>query len=1007
MTHDDLLDFDPSLFERGYGSRFQKFQDLMRHRVHNILLVSSLYDSFILEEDGRLEEGLITEYIDLNLVHMPRMVRASSGARALALNEQDKRFDLIITTMHLGDMNAPEFVREIRRSGVETPVVLLAYDYKELKELTDRRGRGDFTRAFLWQGDFRILLAIVKCIEDQMNVEADTDSVGVQSIIVVEDSIRFYSAYLPMIYTELMHHSQNVLSEGVNLSHRILRMRARPKILLCESYEEAWGYFEKYHDNILGVISDIEFPRCGSPDPEAGIAFARDVRARHPDIPVLLQSQNRDGRRHAEAVGASFVLKNSDTLLHDVREFMVNHLSFGDFVFRNGKGKEVARARDLRSLEECLVAIPDDVLLYHSERNHFSNWLKARTEFWLAHQLRPRQVSDYASVNELRADLIHRLKEFRRRQLRGTIVDFDPKTFDTTRSFARVGGGSLGGKGRGLAFVSTLIETYGLADRFAGVEIDVPPSVVIGTDVFDKFIEMNDLRSFAMNTDDDEAIRQRFLSANLPTGVVKALKSFIELIRYPLAVRSSSLLEDSQHQPFAGIYSTYMLPNHSNAAAQRLASLLKAVKLVFASTFSQRAKTYMRATPYRMEEEKMAVIIQRLVGSLHENRFYPDIAGVARSHNYYPSPPMTGDDGIASVALGLGTQIVEGGAAVRFCPRYPRHLIQFSTVQDTLTYSQKNFFALEITDEADGDDPGDDFRLTEFYLSTAEQDGTLPPLASTYSKENDAIYDGLSRPGVRLVSFAPILKNDLFPLPQILQLMLDAGRKSMSAAVEMEFAVNLSVEQGQPKEFAVLQIRPMVVDREWEEVSTEGFHTHELICESPYVLGNGIMADIHDIVFVDSKTFNRSRTKAVAEEISKFNFELTSKHAPYILVGVGRWGSSDPWLGIPVVWEQISGARVIVEAGFDDMQVQPSQGSHFFQNIATMEVGYFTIDGKRGGGFVDWEWLHEQETVKTRTFSRHIRCKDPIVVKMDGQRNHGIILRPGADRRKPITSSTP
>ncbi|MBD3402394.1 response regulator [candidate division GN15 bacterium] len=966
----------------------------MRHRVHNILLVSSMYDSFILEEDGRLEEGLITEYIDLNLVHMPRMRRASSASKALQLMEHDQGFDLIIATMHLGDMHALEFVRAIRTAGHDVPVVLLTYDYKELKDLTERHGVADFTRVFLWQGDFRILLAIVKCIEDEKNVAADTASVGVQSIIVVEDSIRFYSAYLPMIYTELMYHSQNVLSEGVNLSHRILRMRARPKILLCESYEEAWDHFEKYHENILGVISDIEFPRGGMSDPKAGVVFARNVRKRHPDIPILLQSQEPSNRSLAEQLGVSFVLKNSDTLLHDVREFMVNHLSFGDFIFRDTNGVEVARAHDLRSLEQCLHAIPDEVLLYHSRRNHFSNWLKARTEFWLAHQLRPRQVSDYASVSELRQDLIRRLREFRRRQQRGTIVDFDPITFDTTKSFARIGGGSLGGKGRGLAFVSTLIETYNLANRFDGVEIDVPPSVVLGTDVFDRFIEDNRLRNVAINSTDDQEIRERFLEGDLPGPVETAIRAVLELIRYPLAVRSSSLLEDSQHQPFAGIYDTFMLPNHGATTDERLTAVLRAIKLVYASTFCRRAKTYMRATPYRLEEEKMAVVIQRLVGSLHQNRFYPDISGVARSHNFYPSSPMTGDDGIASVALGLGTQVVEGGATIRFCPRYPKHLIQFSTVEDTLTYSQKDFYALELSSSNESDAAGEEFRLARFGLRTAEEDNTLAPLASTYSRENDAIYEGISRSGVRLVSFAPILKNDLFPLPEILQMLLEVGRTSMSSAVEIEFAVNLSVQPGQPKEFAILQMRPMVVEHEWEEVQIDEFEMDRIICESSHVLGNGIVRDVRDIIFVDTRSFNRSMTKDVAEEISRFNFELSQENASYILIGVGRWGSSDPWLGIPVTWEQISGARIIVEAGFKDMQVQPSQGSHFFQNIATMEVGYFTIDGNPDSGFVDWSWLNGCEAVKTRKYSRRIRFEQPVLVKMDGHRNHGVILRP-------------
>lgn len=984
------------MFERGYGSRFQRFQDLMYRRVHDILLVSSVYDSFILEEDGRLEEGLIAEYMDLNLVHLPRMIRASSGQQALKLAAEKKNFDLIIATMHLGDMHALEFARQVRDLDLDVPVVLLTYDYKELQDLIDRHGTHDFEKVFLWQGDFRILLAIVKYVEDRLNVEDDTRSVGVQSIIVVEDSVRYYSAFLPTMYTELMHHTQHVLSEGLNLSHRIMRMRARPKILLCENYEEAWGYFEKYHDDILGVISDIEFPRHGVPDPQAGAVFARNVRERHPDIPILLQSHDPENQKLAESLGVKFLEKDSPRLLHELRQFIVNQLSFGDFVFRTPDGKEVGRASDLRSLEKMLAEIPDDSLRYHAERNHFSSWLKARTEFWLAHQLRPRLVSDYSSIDDLRADLIKRLKAFRERQQRGIIVDFDPSTFDPESSFARIGGGSLGGKGRGVAFVSTLIETYNIMDRYPGVRISVPSAVVIGTDVFDRFLDENRLHEFALSTDDDEAIRRRFLDAKLPIPIVEQLLSFLELVAEPLAIRSSSLLEDSQHQPFAGIYETYMLANNASDDAARLLDLERAIKLVYASTFLQRAKLYMRATPYRLEEEKMAIMIQRLVGTAHENRFYPNISGVARSHNYYPIPPMENKDGIASVALGVGTLVVEGGATVRFSPKYPKHLIQFSTVDDALNYTQKYFYALDLDGTSRDFISGHTYGLVKCGLDAAEKDGTLDAVGSTYSPENDAIYDGLSRRGTRVVSFAPVLKNDLFPLPDILQLVLEVGRRSMSAAVEIEFAVDLrDPGNRRPHEFSILQMRPMVVDHEWEQVLTrDGVPRERLICESTAVLGNGIRKDIRDIVMVDMDAFNRSETKRVAQEISLLNYELSSNNIPYVLIGVGRWGSSDPWLGIPVVWEQISGASIIIEASFRDLQVSPSQGSHFFQNLATMEVGYFTVDGKRENSFVDWHWLMKQPAITQHKFTRRIRLQKPVIVKMDGRTNHGVVLKP-------------
>ncbi|MHC4861103.1 MAG: PEP/pyruvate-binding domain-containing protein, partial [Planctomycetota bacterium] len=841
---------------------------------------------------------------------------------------------------------------------------------------------------------FRILLAAVKYIEDRLNVDFDTKLIGVQSIIVIEDNVRYYSSFLPNIYTEVMRHSQRVLSESLNQSHRILRMRARPKILLCSTYEEAWHFFTSYHENILGVISDIEFSRRGRSDPQAGVVFARNVRDTHPDIPILLQSSDVKNREHADELGVSFLHKDSPLLLQELREFLVEHMGFGDFVFRLPEGGELKRAKDLRSLEDVLGEIPDESLLFHAERNHFSRWLKARTEFWLAHSLRPRKVSEFDSVGDIRRALIGWMRDFRHSQQRGIIVDFDPESFDPESSFARIGSGSLGGKGRGLAFLSRLVEAYGIDERFPGVTISVPPAVVIGTDTFDRFLEVNDLRDFAIKSEEEEEVERRFLKARLPGHTVHALRCFADLIRYPLAVRSSSLLEDSQHQPFAGIYGTVMLPNTQGTTEERLEELVTAVKKVYASTFSRQAKAYMRATSYRLEEEKMAVVIQRLVGTPHESRFYPDFAGVARSHNYYPRPPMKSEDGIAAVALGMGAMVVEGGASLRFCPRYPRHVIQFPSVEETFLYSQRLFYALELPNSADPQGGEAVMGLSSFDLTTAEQDGVLGAVGSTYSMDNDAIYDGIARKGTRLVSFAPILKHDLFPLPQILELLLEVGRWSMSSSVEIEFAVNLSVPPGQNRQFRVLQMRPMVLDHEYEEVSTRDVPRERLICESGQVLGNGTVRGVSDIVLVDVERFERASSRAVAREIGLFNYELMKEDVPYVLFGVGRWGSADPWLGIPVKWQEISGARVIVESSFRDLRVTPSEGSHFFQNLATMRVGYFTVDSDASGGFLDWEWLLEQPSEREREFTRLVRLAKPLTIKMDGRTNHGIILKP-------------
>ncbi len=980
--------------QQGYTRPFHEFQKLMNHRVREVLLVSSLYDSFILEEDGRLYEMILSGYIDLNLSHAPGITRVSSGQEALQIASEPNQFDLIITTMNLGDMNAPELARKAREAGLGVPIVLLTYDKRELSVLNPKE-YAIFEKVFIWQGDFRILIAIIKVIEDQMNLEPDTSLVGVQTIILVEDNVSFYSSYLPLIYAEVLKHHQSLISEGMNMAHKLLRMRARPKILLCSTYEEALGYYHKYENCVLGVISDIEFPRNGKKDPRAGILLAREIQASHFDVPILLQSDSVACAETARELGVSFILKTSPSLLDDVRKFMVQYFSLGDFVFRMPDGKEVARASDLRSLERQLKKIPDESLLFHSEQNHFSRWLKARTEFWLAHKLRPRQVSEFESVVELRQHLIRSLRDFRREQGRGLTADFTPRTFDPTSSFARIGGGSLGGKARGLAFINGLLNSYRLGDQFAGVQVSVPPLVVLGTEIFDRFLDENDLRRFALHCDDDKELHERFCAATLPSDIRMRLAEYLELVQCPLAVRSSSLLEDSRYQPFAGIYRTDMLPNSHSDPSVRLEELTAAIKRVYASTYTHVSKGYIKATSYRLEEEKMAVIIQRLVGTRHEDRFYPDFSGVVRSHNFYPTAPMVASDGIASVALGLGKPVVEGELAVRFCPKYPRHVIQFSDTASTLKYSQKWFYVLELEDPDDRSDHSRELPLIKHGLEVAEQDGTLSAVGSTFSAENDAIYDGISRKGMRLVTFAPILKSDLIPLPEILRLIMDLGRLGMNTPVEIEFAVNYPDDENAVREFAFLQIRPLVASRESEELEVNGYTSDQMICQSDQVLGNGQISDIQDIVVVDNEKFDRARSQDVATEVGQFNARLMAERSPYLLIGVGRWGSADPWLGIPVSWDQIAGARVIVETGFRDIKVEPSQGSHFFQNLTSFQIGYFTVNTNEPGESVAWDWLKSQPAVEAKKFVSHIRLSKPITVRMNGHSHKGVVLKPG------------
>ena len=981
--------------------RFEGFENLMPFKVHNILLVSSLYDSFILREDGRLNELLIDESLDLNLQQIPGITHVSSCAEALDLARENPQFNLIVTNLTVGDTDAAQLAREVRRAGLDVPVVVLGYDYREIKNFVARNPVTDIDRVFLWQGNARILIAIVKYIEDKRNVLHDTRAMGVPVLLVVEDNIRYYSSFLPVIYTELIKQSRRVIQEGLNVAHKLVRMQARPKILLASNFEDAAQLVQEYRDYIFGLVSDVEFPWDDKLSAEAGFELARMVKSLTPDVPVVLQTSRTEFRPRAHAEGYSFLRKRSPTLLKDLRRILTDSFGFGDFVFRLPDQREVGRAKDLNELEETLQTLPADSLMYHAQRNHFSHWLMARTEFALAAKLRPRKVSDFNGPEHLRRDLIASIHDYRREQNEVLIGDFKPDTFKPSESsFLRIGSGSLGGKARGLAFVRHLLRTRRIARRFPGVRISVPPAVVIATDLFDQFLAENNLSDFALHCDDDTEIQQRFLDSPLPGPLQENLKAYLEEVRYPLAVRSSSLLEDSQYQPFTGVYETFMLGNQQADTNTRLAELSEAIKRVYASTFSQHAKAYVKATPYRLEEEKMAVILQQVVGTVHGQRFYPDFSGVVRSHNFYPVEPMTFSDGIAAVALGLGRTVVDGGKCLSFCPRYPRNLLQFSSVEDILANTQTEFCALELDGvphpstplRAGGGGPGH-LREMRYGLDVAEADGTLQAVASTYSAENDAVYDGLSRPGPRVVTFAPMLKHGIFPIAAILDVLVRAGEDALGNPVEIEFAVRLPRAE-EAAEFGFLQIRPLTLARDNQDLTIGEVDPSRLICESTKVLGNGRIDNLYDVVVVDSHRFERSRSHEVARAVAHFNAILSAENRPYLLIGVGRWGSNDPWLGIPVEWDEIAGARAIVEAGFRDFRVTPSQGSHFFQNLTAFQVGYLTVNPDAGEGSIDWQWLAEQPAVEEQGCVRRLQFSEPLRMVMNSKTGRGVIFKP-------------
>jgi hypothetical protein len=982
-------------FSERYGTRAGGYRDLMGQQVRHVLLVSSLYESFILAEDGHLHERVFGKFLETSSREPPDLTRVSSGREAINLLQGGyRRVDLVVTSPDLGDMDAVELAGSMAEEDIHVPVAILAYDREDLRTVEKRLDDTGILATFLYQGDARILMAIVQAVEDRLNVERDT-RIGVPVFLVVEDNVRFYSSFLPVIYSEVQHLSEAVQAEAGNRLQRILRGRARPKILLATTYERAVRDFQRYRTAIMGVFSDMQFPRGGEPDPEAGRSLVKAIRELQPEIPISLQSSHEENRAVAEELEVGFLLKGSPDFLHQLRRYLAEHLFFGDFVFRDDTGNEIDRAADLKALVEKLSTVPAESVAYHARRHDFSRWLRARAEFGLAAQLRPRLLEDYPSVEVLRDSLVHDLDRYRRERSRGSVNPFRSELFDGEEGIVQIGGGSLGGKGRGLAFASRLLDEVRLSERFPGVRITVPAAVVLGTDVFDSFLDDNELRSFALQNEDEDETLQRILNAPLPDDVVEALERVVTVVHSPLAVRSSSLLEDSPQQPLAGIYGTWILPNDDVDPGRRLAQLVDAVKRVYATTFGRRARAFIEATPYRLEEEAMAVIIQRVVGARHGDRFYPHLSGVARSHNYYPSPPARPEDGIAAVALGLGKTVAEGEPCLRFSPPHPGHILDHSSVEDMLQNSQREFWALQLGQAPpDGGWPQDG-PLARCSLKVAEEDVTLAPVASTYSAENHAIYDGIGRRGIRLVSFAPILKHDVFPLADILRELLVLGMAGTRLPVEIEFAATLPASKGEPAEMGFLQLRPVAPARGEGNASLANIEKERIFCESPAILGHGRIDDLTDWVVVDRGRYERSQSQEVAGAVAEFNSRLKREGRSYGLIGVGRWGSTQPWLGIPVKWEDISGARIIVEAGFRDFRVTPSQGTHFYQSLVSLGVGYFTVNVAAEEGWVDWDWLAAQPEVSALGAVRLLRFSSPVVAIMNGTERKGVLLKPG------------
>lgn len=966
---------------------FGGFEKLMPHRIKNVLMVASLYDSFLLADDDRLNEALFGELPDSGRA-TPKITRVATAEEAM---EKLKRgsFDLVIAMIQVGETDMADFFRGLKEGRPGLPVVLLSFNVQDIKNVLDE-ARRLADGICLWSGDTRIFSAIINIIEDARNFDQDS-KVGVQAVLLVEDNIKFYSTYLPLIYTELMKQTQIVMAEELNPAKKNLRLRARPKILFCSTYEEAWALYEKYKGNLLGVISDVEYPMGGACHPEAGLELTRRIKAENPDMPVLLQSSNARMAGPAAGLGAAFVHKAAPDLSKQLRAFILRYFGFGDFVFTDQNGAELARAADLNTMLKLLKLVPIESVLYHAGRNHFSKWLFARTEFEMAYHIRPKKISEFSNPEQLRKYLIETMHQFIYKTQLGTVLKFDRKLFDDSTPFAKIGSGSIGGKARGLAFVDFLLSKSDLETRWPGVTVAVPNTVVIATDVFDFFMEQNGLDSVINENHTSEETAAIFERARLPDYVTRDLAALVEKLEGPLAVRSSSLLEDSKTQPFAGVYKTYMLPNDSPDPGVRLAELERAVKFIYASVFSREARAYRKMNPLFIEEEKMAVVIQKVVGRRYkEGRFYPAFAGVMQSYNYYPVPPLEAEDPIAHIALGLGKTIVEGYNALRFSPAHPHNLHQFSTLTDFLTNSQKKLITLKLGAGADPLRYDEEPALAGAGIEEAEADGSLELVGSAYSAENDRVYDGISEQGRRLVTFAPILKNEALPLAEILSTASALGKEAMGCNIEMEFACDYDRESGAAS-FNILQMRPMVSRSPVKKVTLRDLQPESLLCLSAKALGNGAHKDISDLIYVIPEKFDALKTRDIAAEIGELNARLRQEGRSYVIIGPGRWGSSDPLLGIPVKWNHISASRVIVEAAYGDFIVDPSYGTHFFHNVTSLGMGYLTVHETGPDSFINWDRIKAQAPVAEGTYIRHLRFDKPLDIRIDGSEGRGAV----------------
>ncbi|MFI3288356.1 MAG: PEP/pyruvate-binding domain-containing protein [Rikenellaceae bacterium] len=969
---------------------------LMTSRITDILLVCSSYDQFTIEEDGRIEMQIKSDYSSLSLSHPPKFTRIDNGEEALKVMEQGAKFDLVIVMFNIGEMSPFEFAKAFKQKYSSTPLVLLTSFSHEITRRLSTEDISGIDYVFSWQGNADLILAIIKMLEDKINAHNDMYEHGVQGILLVEDSVRFYSAYLPDLYKIVLSQTETSANEALNEQQRKVRKRARPKILFARTFDEAQQLYYKYGHNILGVISDISFPRHsvgGEIEGNMGFELCDEIHKRYRRMPILLQSSEKDLKSQAQEIGASFIYKNSKTLFEEMKSFIATELAFGTFKFINQKtGAILHTVSNLEELQEAIEKLPDDVLLFYSRRNIYSKWLYARGLFGLADEIREKFVEDFNGIGELRAYLSKVIRKFRRAMGQGVIAEFNPKTYNQFITFARCGEGSLGGKARGLAFVGSLIENHNLYNKWEGVRVTIPRTLALSSGYFDEFLSINGLHYLMSEIDqmEDTEILNEFIGSRLSEKLIEELRVFLSKVTRPLAVRSSSKLEDSHFQPFAGVYSTYLVPRSENVDSD-LRLVTKAIKSVYASVFFSASREYIERSSNVIGEESMGVVIQEVCGTEQEGLYFPTLSGVARSLNFYPLGNEKPEEGICNIAFGLGKAVVEGASRLRFSPAHPKHTLQISTMESMLKETQRHFYALDLRLSSFKTSTDDSINFKKVTINEAKDFRNLRYVASTWDMQGGRVSDSYFGKGRPLVTFAPILKYNTFPLSEIVSELLAIGEAEMKSPVEIEFAVNMDVEKGENAIFNFLQIRPMTSSNRGESLDWENVdHSDELLyCEK--ALGLGEIKDVRYIVYVRTENFDAAKTPAIALEIQEINNALKERDEGYVLVGPGRWGSSDSWLGIPVQWAQISQSRIVVESGLPNFQVDPSQGTHFFQNLTSLGVGYLTMNPFNGDGTYNIEKLNAMPAEKETEYIRVIRFEEPLFIFVDGKNNKAII----------------